>query len=455
MRIRTVKWSCLSAGYVLVLLALLQPSPTFAAPAELLGGRLSTADGVTRVVFDLTRRVTHKVFRLTRPNRLVVDLMNTRAPRALALAPNPTEPVWRIRSAARGDNAVRIVLDLRRQMDARTFTLRPSRERTYRLVLDLSDPGEERESAPVAARAATPAPRQAIIAIDAGHGGRDPGAVGRRGTREKKVVLAIAKRLASLVDREPAMEAVLTRNGDEYLSLRERIDKARKHRADLFVSLHADAFRHARARGASVYVLSERGASSEAARWLASRENAADLVGGVSLGDKDEQLARVLLDLSQTATLQASHDLGEEILQSLQRTTRLHSSRLEQAGFVVLKAPDIPSVLVETGFISNPEEESKLRNRAHQTTIAKALLSGLRRYFQRNPPPGSMWAERQHIIKAGDTLSGIAQHYAVSTNQLRVLNALPTDLLRVGQILRVPPPLEQTARATSAHRYAR
>jgi N-acetylmuramoyl-L-alanine amidase len=342
-------------------------------------------------------------------------------------------------------------------MRARTFTLQPDRERTYRLVLDLSSAGDERETAPLNERAAAPLARQAIVAIDAGHGGKDPGAIGRSGTREKKVVLAIAKRLASLIDRELAMEAVLIRNGDQYLSLRERIAKARKNRADLFVSLHADAFRHARARGASVYVLSERGASSEAARWLASRENAADLVGGVSLGDKDEQLARVLLDLSQTATLQASHDLGQDILQSLQQTTRLHSSRLEQAGFVVLKAPDIPSVLVETGFISNPEEERKLRNQAHQTTIAKALLAGVRSYFLRNPPPGSMWAERQHMIKPGDTLSGIAQHYAVSTNQLRALNELATDLLRAGQVLRIPPPLEQTARAAAAEsgRYER
>lgn len=450
-------WSFLGASCGAFVFSMLPFSVAVGAPAELLGGRLSTIDGVTRVVFDLSRRVSHRVFRLSRPDRLVVDLMNTRLGSSLELAPSQADPVWRVRTAARGKEAVRIVLDLRRQMRARSFTLQPDRRRSYRLVLDLVAAGAEPKRASAPARATPPLARHAVIAIDAGHGGKDPGAIGRRGTREKTVVLAIAKDLAALVDREPAMAAVLIRNGDQYLSLRERIDKARKHRADLFVSLHADAFRHARSRGASVYVLSERGASSEAARWLATRENASDLVGGVSLGDKDDQLARVLLDLSQTATLQASHDLGREILQSLKQTTRLHSARVEQAGFVVLKAPDIPSVLVETGFISNPQEERNLRSQAYQRTIAEALLAGLRQYLISNPPPGSLWAERQHVVASGDTLSGIAQRFAVSTNRLRSLNELSSDLLRVGQILRVPPALQQTAIATAEdeRRYAR
>jgi N-acetylmuramoyl-L-alanine amidase len=280
-----------------------------------------------------------------------------------------------------------------------------------------------------------------VVAVDAGHGGEDPGALGRRGTREKDVTLAIARRLAALIDREPGMRAVMVRKGDYYVGLRQRIEIARKERADLFISIHADAFRDARVQGASVYTLSRRGASSEAARWLAERENSADLIGGVSLEDKDHILASVLLDLSQTAALQASTDVAERVFRRLKQVGRVHNDRVQEAGFVVLKSPDIPSILVETAFISNRTEESRLTDPEHQARLAEAILEGVREYFDYSPPPGTRLAQvadRRHIISRGDTLSAIASQYEVSLSHLREANGLTTDRIRVGQVLLIP-----------------
>ena len=283
--------------------------------------------------------------------------------------------------------------------------------------------------------------RDLVIAIDAGHGGEDPGARGRKGTREKDVVLEIARRLAALIEKEPGMRPVMIRDGDYYIGLRKRIEKARSQRADLFISIHADAFRDSRARGSSVYVLSQRGASSEMARWLAARENAADLVGGVSLDDKDDLLAEVLLDLAQTATLEASVEVADNVLQEMKRLGKVHKKQVQHAGFVVLKSPDIPSLLVETAFISNPSEEQRLRNSRHQQQVAQAILAGVRNYFASNPPPGTLMAKsstRQHVIRRGDTLSNIAQRYGVSMNTLRSTNKLKNDNLLGGKVLTIP-----------------
>jgi len=230
------------------------------------------------------------------------------------------------------------------------------------------------------------------------------------------------------------------RDGDYYVGLRRRMEVARAHRADLFVSIHADAFRDPRVRGTSVYVLSRNGASSEAARWLAEQENAADLVGGVSLDDKDELLASVLLDLSQTATMSASTEVGSRMLGELRKVGKTHKRRVERAGFMVLKSPDIPSVLVETAFISNPEEERNLRDPAHQRALAGAILDGIRDYFRRNAPPGTLFASRRHTIERGDTLAGIAQRYRVSLDRLRTANGLRGDAINEGQVLSIPPP---------------
>jgi N-acetylmuramoyl-L-alanine amidase len=286
--------------------------------------------------------------------------------------------------------------------------------------------------------AAADVPRDIIIAIDAGHGGEDPGAIGPRGTREKDVVLAIAQKLAQLLEREPGMRPVMIRNSDYYIGLRDRIKKARQQKADLFISIHADAFIHPKARGASVYILSEKGASSAAARYLAEKENESDLIGGVSLSDKGDLVARVLLDLSQTSTRRASLEVADKILSQLQEVGQVHNQNVQHAGFAVLKAPDVPSMLVETAFISNPQEEEKLCNQAQQLRLAKAMMDGIRHYFYSNPLPGTLLAQRRHIINSGDTLSGVAQQYDVSLNELRLANGIEGDHINKGDVLLIP-----------------
>ena len=283
--------------------------------------------------------------------------------------------------------------------------------------------------------------RDLVIAIDAGHGGEDSGARGKRGTHEKDVVLAIARRLARLVEKEPGMRPVLIRDGDYYIGLRQRIEKARKHRADLFISIHADAFRDRRVQGSSVFVISRSGASSEMARWLAARENASDLVGGVSLDDKDDLLAEVLLDLAQTATQEASNEVANRVLAEMKRVGKVHKKRVQRAGFVVLKSPDIPSMLIETAYISNPAEEKKLKSAKHQQKVANAIMAGVRSYFSANPPAGTLMAQnrpRRHVIRRGDTLSHIAKRYGVSMKSLRTTNKLKNDRLLVGKVLAIP-----------------
>jgi N-acetylmuramoyl-L-alanine amidase len=244
-----------------------------------------------------------------------------------------------------------------------------------------------------AAHAPTDSGRDVVIAVDAGHGGQDPGAIGHGGTREKDVVLAIARALAERINAEPGMRAVLTRDRDEFLVLRDRIGRARIAKADMFVSIHADSIANRDVSGSSVYVLSEHGASNEAARWLADRENAADLMGGVKLDDKDKQLASVLLDLSQTANISASMTAAQRVIGSLDAVGQVRKAQVQQAGFVVLKSPDIPSMLVETAYISNPEEEVSLRNTRHQSALADAIFAGLRGYFTSNPPGGTRFAQ--------------------------------------------------------------
>jgi N-acetylmuramoyl-L-alanine amidase len=415
-----------------------------AAPVDFRNVRLWAAPDHTRIVFDTSGPVSHNLFTLDNPDRLVIDV-----PAARASGMNTRQVagglVSGIRTAMNKEDVLRIVLDLKQGIKPRSFTLKPNGSYGHRLVIDLYEAHPATIARPVkdAVRKSVADSndelRDLVVAIDAGHGGDDPGAVGRHGTREKDVVLQIARRLAELIDKEPGMQPVLIREGDYYIGLRQRIEKAREHRADLFISIHADGFRDQRAHGSSVYVLSNRGASSEMARRLAERENAADLVGGVSLSDKDDLLATVLLDLSQNATLEASFNVAENMLAGLKRLGRTHKSKVQQAGFVVLKSPDIPSILVETAFISNPTEESKLRSHSHQRALALAMLQGVREYFGSNPPPGTRMIARQYTVKRGDTLSDIAEQHAVSLSSLRGYNSLKSDLLRVGDTLRIPP----------------
>lgn len=413
----------------------------------------------TRVVFDTSGAVTPaKVFSLQNPDRLVIDIPAAQASTAVESA-TATGLVTGVRAAKNGNSTLRIVLELKQSVNPRTFSLKPNDKYGHRLVVDLYQidsnagvvkavvvknavPGNAVPEKPVVKKSVADNPaalRDLVIAIDAGHGGNDPGAKGRRGTQEKTVVLAIARKLAALVEKEPGMRPVLIRDGDYYIGLRQRIDKARKHNADLFISIHADAFRDQRAHGSSVFVLSSRGASSEMGRWLADQENAADLAGGVSLDDKDDLLAEVLLDLSQSATIEASHEVAANMLGGLKRLGKMHKSSVQRAGFVVLKSPDIPSILVETAFISNPQEENNLLSTGHQQKLAQAMLTGIRDYFGNHPPPGTHMAARKYKVKSGDTLSEIAAVHQVSLASLRGYNGLKDDNLRVGDTLRIPP----------------
>jgi N-acetylmuramoyl-L-alanine amidase len=414
------------------------------ATTQVQGMRVWPATEKTRLIFDLSTSVQHRVFTLTKPNRVVIDLANTRLKQDLPSHGFHSELLHGLRSANKNNGILRIVLDLAHAAHPKSFLLKPYKNYGYRLVVDLTRIGGEKpQQKPKPAEtvmmvAAADAPRDIIIAIDAGHGGEDPGAIGPRGTREKDVVLAIAQKLAQLLEREPGMRPVMIRNSDYYIGLRDRIKKARQQKADLFISIHADAFIHPKARGASVYILSEKGASSAAARYLAEKENESDLIGGVSLSDKGDLVARVLLDLSQTSTRRASLEVADKILSQLQGVGQVHNQNVQHAGFAVLKAPDVPSMLVETAFISNPQEEEKLCSQAQQLRLAKAMMDGIRHYFYSNPLPGTLLAQRRHIISPGDTLSGVAQQYDVSLNELRLANGIEGDHINKGDVLLIP-----------------
>jgi len=351
--------------------------------------RVSSGVGTTRIVLDLEGVTEHTLFTLQNPQRVVVDLTNATMPTPLVVPKLAGTLIENVRYALRGINGLRMVFDLRADATPRSFFLAPDQNNpSFRLVVDLERKKNARQGTKPVKTEKTKKKRNIVVAIDAGHGGRDPGAVGKKGTREKDIVLSIARKLEAILKRQKGITPYLTRRSDIFLPLRERIRRARSHKADLFVSIHADAARRRKAQGSSVYILSQRGASSEAARWLAKRENDADLVGGVNLDDKDDLLKSVLLDLSQSATIEASLSFAEVMLDSLRRVGKVHSKRVEQAGFVVLKSPDIPSILVETAFISNPREEKKLRSKAFQKKIAKAIHSGIIKYYKANPSSG-------------------------------------------------------------------
>lgn len=361
----------------------------------------SVGDAAVSVSFDLSDTTTYKLFKLQNPARVVLDLDDTRlAPSAKLPMPNGEGLIEVVRTGVQPNGILRVVLQVKSDLSTQVAWADKTR-----LVITLGE-GEavaaaadsvvEQPAEPRVVRAAhapVDSDRPVIVAIDAGHGGQDPGAIGRNGTREKDVVLAIARALAKRINAEPGMKAVLTRQRDEFLPLRERIGRARASKADLFVSVHADSIRNRDVSGSSVYVLSERGATDESARWLAERENAADLMGGVSLTDKDNTLASVLLDLSNSANISASMTAAQRVLESLDKVGQVRKPYVQQAGFVVLKSPDIPSMLVETAYISNPAEERRLRTDLHQGKLADAIFVGLKTYFETSPPPGTRFAQ--------------------------------------------------------------
>ncbi|WP_205884574.1 N-acetylmuramoyl-L-alanine amidase [Pseudomonas putida] len=447
------------------------------AASQVKSMRLWRAPDNTRLVFDLSGPVEHSVFTLTAPDRLVIDINGATLAAPLTASTSNT-PITSVRSAQRTPTDLRVVIDLNKAVTPKSFTLAPNAQYGNRLVVDLYDQEADAiaASAPAtpptpAATAATPpavpvtpaqpaiklppvpnGKRDIVIAIDAGHGGEDPGASGSRGQHEKDIVLQIAKELQRQINTEKGFRAELTRTGDYFIPLRKRTEIARKKGADLFISIHADAAPSKAAFGASVFALSDRGATSETARWLADSENRSDLIGGagnVSLDDKDRMLAGVLLDLSMTASLSSSLNVGQKVLGNIGRVTSLHKRRVEQAGFMVLKSPDIPSILVETGFISNAAEAAKLATPSHQQSLARSIHSGVKQFFQQNPPPGTYIAwlrdngklaqgPREHTVRPGETLAMIAVRYQVSVASLRSSNSLKSDELKVGQNLDIP-----------------
>ena len=353
--------------------------------------RLWAGPDSTRVVLDLSGPAQHNLQLLKNPDRVVLDVAGARLAHSGHIAPAGAGAVKQVRMGPRPSGELRIVLDLVRPIQAKSFLAEPNNRYGYRLVIDLGL--SQSTETPVKAQHAPRDARDLIIAVDAGHGGDDPGAIGMNGTREKDVVLAIARELALKINAEQGMKAVLTRDGDYFVPLRDRMRRARAQQADLFVSIHADSILDRRVDGSSVYILSQRGATDEASRWLAERENASDLIGGVSLDDKDDVLASVLLDLSQSASLNASQVAAERVLRQLNRVGEVRKPQVQQARFMVLKSPDIPSMLVETAYISNPQEELRLRGQAHQAKLAAAIHQGVHDYFYANPPAGTRIAQ--------------------------------------------------------------
>jgi len=368
-----------------------------ASAVEVRDMRLWSGPESTRLVLDLSGRAQHSVQLLQNPDRLVLDIAAGRLRHGVH-APSAAAGVIRsVHITQRGAQQLRIVLELAHAVQPRSFLAPPNAQYGYRLVLDLGESGVA--AAPVRVEHSRPGARDLIIAVDAGHGGEDPGAIGMHGTREKDVVLAIAKDLAQQINTEPGMRAMLTRDGDYFVPLRDRMRRARAQNADLFVSVHADSIRDRHIDGSSVYILSQRGASDEASRWLADQQNASDLIGGVSLDDKDDVLASVLLDLSQSAAMIASETAAERVLRQLNQVGLVRKRQVQQARFMVLKSPDVPSMLVETAYISNPDEEQRLRGPAQQARLADAIHQGVRDYFHANPPPGSRFAQLSAAAK--------------------------------------------------------
>lgn len=437
------------------------------AVAQINSVRIWRAPDNTRLVFDLSGPVEHNVFSLENPERIVIDVKAATMQADIKNILQTRSPLKDVR-VGKKDSELRIVLDMTSRVYPKSFTLTPNQQYGHRLVIDLFDNVQDPiaaviKSQPVSKPVPTVTPpvkktpvsggqRDVVIAIDAGHGGEDPGAIGPGGLKEKDVVLAIARELQRQINAEKGFRGELVRTGDYFIPLRRRTEIARQKGADLFVSVHADAAPRSTAYGASVYALSDRGATSETARWLADSENRSDLIGGtgnVTLGDKDKVLAGVLLDLSMTASLSSSLDVGQKVLNHMGKVTRLHKSRVEQAAFMVLKSPDIPSILVETGFITNPAESRKLNNKSHQLSVARSIHAGVKQFFQTSPPPGTWLAAQrdagktvlepqEHIVRAGESLSMLAARYDVTLAEIRRANSLRTDIIKVGQKIRIP-----------------
>lgn len=446
----------------LLILALL-PLPVSAANVSVHNLRQWQAPDHTRLVFDLSAPLEHRLFTLANPHRVVIDIDNAQITGKLPPLETNDPRLSALRAGRPdGKSTLRIVLDLKKEIRPRTFVLKPAGEYGHRLVIDLYDPQSRETSAPATVPPPAPARdsgkrvktaaqyvrRDLLIAIDAGHGGEDPGAIGRRyRTREKDVTLGVARELAKLVNAAPGMRALLIRDGDYYIKLRDRYRKADRNNADVFISIHADALpgrRHA--YGASVYALSQKGAGDRMARILADKENAADEIGGVNAEEMPDDVQITMVDLKQSKAVEHSLLLGQSVLSGLDRIGPVHYRDVRQAGFAVLKSIQYPSILIETAFISNPSEEKKLRTRDFQRQLARGILDGLKRFVAREgfdnmkPLPATTAAaeRRQHVVQRGETLRAIASQYGVDVDVLRFANNLHGDAVTVGSRLNIP-----------------
>ena len=433
---------------------------------QLEGVRIWAAPESTRVVFDLSEAPNYTYFSLDGPNRLVVDLKKASTKLALKNIDNNSKLVKGIRvSKAPTKGDLRLVIDLVKPLNANLFSLPVTAPYGNRLVVDFEDKTVTTATAVVTSTPvktvtqAAQSSRDIVIAIDAGHGGDDPGSIGPSGVYEKKVALEIARRVASKIDDTPGMRAVMIRTGDYFVNLNKRSELARNSKADLLISIHADAFTSPNPRGASVWVLSMRRANSEIGRWLEQKEKHSELLGGageiIQNTDNEQYLAMTLLDMSMNSSMAIGHSVAGDILRDLGGVTELHKSRPESASLAVLKSPDIPSILVETGFISNPKEERLLSSSRHQENIASAIYKGVNRYFQRNPPADTLIAKQnsagsstkstgkspgnvKHKVSRGESLSAIALRYQVSMASIKRANGMKTDIVQLGQTLVIP-----------------
>lgn len=403
----------------------------------------------TRIVLDMQQKPEFSYFMLHNPRRLVVDIRNTKVRKSYPEIEKKHQLIKKMRySTAQKPNSSRIVLELLKPVKPVLFSLAPTGPYKDRLVIDLYDKSSDQKADEVVKNRALEKNRDIVIAIDAGHGGEDPGSIGPSGTYEKNITLQIAKRLKKLIDAEKGMKATLVRSGDYYVKLNTRSNKARKNKADFLVSIHADAFTSPQPKGASVWVLSLRRANSEIGKWIENREKHSELLGGAAGVIKDtaneRYLAQTLLDMSMDHSMKTGFKVAEKTVKELKKVVKLHKKAPQAASLAVLKSPDIPSILVETGFISNPQEERLLKTAAHQNKLAKAVFRSIRSYFKENPPDDSLFANQnntqraRHKIKAGDSLSGVASQYGVSVNQLKKANKLTSDTVYIGQLLTIP-----------------
>ncbi|MCK8047197.1 N-acetylmuramoyl-L-alanine amidase [Shewanella sp. 1CM18E] len=408
--------------------------------------RIWAAPQSTRLVFDLSQSPDYSYFTLKNPDRLVVDLKKSSSKVDLGKIKNNSKLVKKVRKSTPPEKGtLRLVIDLNKPVKASLFALPPTAPYGNRLVVDL-DSGSAKAKQPAISKPKTTTKlRDVVIAIDAGHGGEDPGSIGPTGIYEKKLVLEISKKVAQKINATPGMRAVMTRTGDYFVNLNKRSEIARNSKADLLISIHADAFTSPQPQGASVWVLSMRRANSEIGRWLEQKEKHSELLGGageiIQNTDNEQYLAMTLLDMSMDRSMAISHNIAGDVLSNLGRVTKLHKHKPESASFAVLKSPDIPSILVETGFISNPKEERLLSQRDHQNNVANAIHKGVLKYFEQNPPVNSLLASKssiEHKVRSGESLSVIAQRYQISVSKLKQANNLKSNSIRIGQKLIIP-----------------